>query len=298
MNFKIPSPLQKIELPLLTEHSVQLFIKRDDLIHPEVSGNKWRKLKYNFEKAKQEKKETLLTFGGAFSNHISATAAAGKSLGIKTIGIIRGEELVEKPLNKTLSKAKEQGMQLIFVSRDEYKSRYEKWYLDELKMKHSNTLVVPEGGANYYGVTGCVDIVSEIDVEFDVITTACGTGTTLAGIVLGLKEHQKAIGFPALKGDFMRAEVNSHLFNFLLDDDTVLEYQDQFEICEDYHFGGYAKTTDELLSFMSQFKSDTTIELDKVYTSKMMFGLLNQIEEGSYDNKRIIVLHTGGLQGN
>lgn len=298
MVLQIPSPLHKVKLPLLTEHNVKLFIKRDDLIHPEISGNKWRKLKYNIEKAKQEKKDTLLTFGGAFSNHIAATAAAGKLLNIKTIGIIRGEELENKPLNDTLSKAKLNGMELRFVSRSEYQFRYEKSYLDDLKMQNPYTLIVSEGGANYYGVAGCVDIVKEIEIDFDIIATACGTGTTMSGLILGLKEHQKAIGYSSLKGNFMRDEINKHLFNFLLDNDAVQEYQDSFEICEDYHFGGYGKTTQELFDFMSQFKIDTNIELDKVYTSKMFYGLFKQIKEGVHDNKTIVALHTGGLQGN
>ena len=298
MSLQIPSPLHQFNLPLLTKHGVTMFIKRDDLIHPEISGNKWRKLKYNIEKAQQEYKGTVLTFGGAYSNHIAATASAGKMFGINTIGIIRGEELAHKPLNKTLSKAQEKGMKLYFVSREEYQNRNEKWYLDELAMKHPKTRIVPEGGANYYGVAGCIDIVNEIDVDFDFITTACGTGTTFSGLILGLKEHQKAVGFSALKGNFMQKEINKHLYNFLLDDETVSEYKNQVEVIEDYHFGGYGKTTPEQLEFMHQFYIDTNIELDKVYTSKMMYGIFDLIQKGGFNNKTIVVLHTGGLQGN
>lgn len=296
--FNENTPLQQIHLPLLTEHQVKLFIKRDDLIHPEVSGNKWRKLKYNIEKAKQEKKDTLLTFGGAYSNHIAATAAAGELLGIKTVGIIRGDELANKPLNKTLAKAKEQGMDLYFVSREDYQARYEEWYLADLAMKHHNSLIIPEGGANYYGVAGCADIVSEVDIDFDFITTACGTGTTLAGIITTLKPHQKAIGFSALKGNFMKDSINKALYNYFLDKETVEDLKGQFEVCEDFHFGGYGKTTNELIDFMQQFNTDTSIELDKVYTAKMFYGLRQQIKQGKYNGKTIVALHTGGLQGN
>jgi 1-aminocyclopropane-1-carboxylate deaminase len=198
--FQENTPLHRIQLPLLTEHDVKLFIKRDDLIHPEVSGNKWRKLKYNIEKLKQEKKDVLLTFGGAYSNHIAATAAAGKFLGVKTIGFIRGEELANEPLNKTLKKAKDDGMELHFISREDYSARMEKWYIDDLHQKFPNTHIVPEGGANFYGVTGCTEIVSEVDIDFDIIACACGTGTTFAGMLIGLKSHQQALGFSVLKG--------------------------------------------------------------------------------------------------
>ncbi|MFP5470600.1 MAG: 1-aminocyclopropane-1-carboxylate deaminase/D-cysteine desulfhydrase [Bacteroidia bacterium] len=296
--FQENTPLHRIQLPLLTEHDVKLFIKRDDLIHSEVSGNKWRKLKYNIEKLKQEKKDGLLTFGGAYSNHIAATAAAGKLLGVKTIGFIRGEELAHEPLNKTLQKAKDDGMELHFISREDYSARNEKWHIDDLHQKFPNTHIVPEGGANFYGVTGCTEIVTEIDVDFDIIACACGTGTTLAGILVGLKTHQLALGFSVLKGDFMRQEVNAHLFNYFLDETTVEDYQTQLEINEDYHFGGYGKTTQALFDFMQWFKSENNIELDKVYTAKLFFGLLEEIKKSSYDNKTIIAVHTGGLQGN
>jgi 1-aminocyclopropane-1-carboxylate deaminase len=296
--FKENTPLHRIQLPLLTEHGVKLFIKRDDLIHPEVSGNKWRKLKYNIEKFKQEKKDALLTFGGAYSNHIAATAAVGRILGIKTIGFIRGEELAKEPLNNTLNKAKEDGMQLHFISRDEYAARNEKWFVDDLHLKFPNTHIVPEGGANFYGVTGCTDIAKEIDIDFDIITCACGTGTTLAGMLIGLKPHQNALGFSVLKGEFMRQEINTHLYNYFLDESTVDDYQNQLEINEYYHFGGYGKTTQELFDFMHWFKQETTIELDKIYTAKLFFALLEEIKKGNYSNKTIIAIHTGGLQGN
>lgn len=292
------TPLQRIQLPLLTEHDVKLFIKRDDLIHPEVSGNKWRKLKYNIEKLKQEKKDGLLTFGGAYSNHIAATAAAGKLLGVKTIGFIRGEELADESLNKTLQKAKDDGMELHFISREDYSARNEKWYMDDLHQKFPNTHIVHEGGANFYGVTGCTEIVTEIEIDFDIITCACGTGTTLAGILVGLKPHQQALGFSVLKGNFMRNEIRAHLYNYFIDDATVEDYQMQLEINEDFHFGGYGKTTQTLFDFMQWFASETNIELDKIYTAKMFYGLLEEIKKGKYDNKIIIAVHTGGLQGN
>lgn len=296
--FKEHTPLQPIDLPVLTEHGITLFIKRDDLIHPEVSGNKWRKLKYNIAKARQEKKESILTFGGAYSNHIAATAAAGKALGIKTIGLIRGEELAEKPLNSTLQKARGNGMELHFLAREDYNLKDEQWFLEEMHAKYPNTHIVPEGGANFYGVTGCSDIVKEIDIDFDVIACACGTGTTLAGMLLALKPQQKALGFSVLKGNFMREAVNQHLFNYFLEESVVEDYQSQLDINENYHCGGYAKSTPELLGFMQRFTKETGIELDKIYTAKLLFGLFQEIKQGHFDKQTIVAVHTGGLQGN
>ena len=212
------SPLQKLESPLLTEANIHLYIKRDDLIHPCFGGNKWRKLKYNLNYAREHGFDTLLTFGGAWSNHVYATAAAGKQFGFNTIGIIRGEK--QTPLNPTLSFAEKCGMQLHYVSRSQYRHRHEAGFLDETRKKFGNVYILPEGGSNELAISGCKEIVKEINNEletFDVICCACGTGSTMAGIIdaisTGKTTHtQTAIGFSALKGgEFLTTEINRFL---------------------------------------------------------------------------------------
>lgn len=278
--FNLPSPLQKIETALTKQFNVNLFIKRDDLIHPEISGNKWRKLKYNIEQAKSENKDIILTFGGAYSNHITATAAAGKYIGLKTIGIIRGEE--HQPLNKSLQFAKDCGMQLLYLNREDYKN---KKYSHLISHISSSPFILPEGGANELALKGCAEIVDELDIDFDFICCACGTGTTITGIAANLKPHQSAIGIAVLKHDKLLEEL-----------------EDKFSIqnsklnIHNYHFGGYAKTTPELIQFIKNFYNEHQILLDYVYTGKMMFGIFDLIAQNYFpENTTIIVVHTGGV---
>jgi 1-aminocyclopropane-1-carboxylate deaminase len=275
--FQLPTPLQKIENDLTRLHKINLFLKRDDLIHPDIPGNKWRKLKYNVEQALQERKDTILTYGGAFSNHITATAAAGKHLGFKTIGVIRGEAYV--PLNKSLQFAKDQGMELFYMDRQSYRNK--DFHLD---LDLTDIYEVPEGGANELGVKGCKEIVSEIDMDFDFICSACGTGTTLAGIAMDLQAHQKAIGFPVLKGgDFLFEEVRKY-------------GAESFELQTAYHFGGYAKTSPELIQFIKDFYREHQIMLDYVYTGKMMYGIFDLISKQYFpENSTLVAVHTGGV---
>ncbi|HUM52209.1 MAG TPA: pyridoxal-phosphate dependent enzyme, partial [Chitinophagales bacterium] len=223
--FQLPSPLQKIETALTRQFNIHLFIKRDDLIHPEISGNKWRKLKYNIEQAKQENKTTILTFGGAYSNHITATAAAGKYFGLRTIGIIRGEAY--QPLNKSLKFATDCGMELVYVDREKYKTKN----MDSFLTTQDSRLIyfLPEGGANELALKGCAEITNELDVDFDYICCACGTGTTIAGIASNLKPHQQAIGFAVLKHDKLQEEIIEKFPN-LKSEISILNS----------HFGGYA----------------------------------------------------------
>lgn len=265
---------------------IQLTIKREDLLHPHISGNKFRKLKYNIQQAKQEGKELLLTFGGAYSNHIAATAAAGKEYGLKTVGVIRGEELAAKPEdNTTLAFARQCGMELEFITREEYRHKTDESILSRLKDKHGDFYLVPEGGTNSLAVKGCEEILTPEDGKFTHIACAVGTGGTLAGIANSALPGQKVLGFPALKAD-------------LSDDITKFAKQANWELVTGYHFGGYAKINEQLIRFINDFYQSTGIPLDPVYTGKMVFGVIDSIKRGSFPEKAdILLIHTGGLQG-
>lgn len=267
--------------------SIKLFIKREDLLHPVVSGNKFRKLKYNIIQAKEEKHTLLVTFGGAFSNHIAAVAYACKEAGLRSIGIIRGDELeAEIENNPTLKFAETCGMQFKFVSREEYNQKTESSYKQVLIQKHGRHYLLPEGGTNQLAIKGCEEILQDSDADFNYICCAIGTGGTISGIINSAKPHQKVLGFPALKADFLTEEI------------TKFAKKDNWSLISDYHFGGYAKVTDELIAFMNEFYVNNNFLLDPVYTSKMVFGTLDLIEKGYFaDNVKILLIHTGGLQG-
>ena len=272
-----------LELP----NGISLYIKREDLIHPFVSGNKFRKLKYNLLEAKTQNKDTLLTFGGAFSNHIAAVAYAGKDKGFKTIGIIRGDELRDKiSENPTLQFAENCGMQFEFVSREEYRLKGENHFLEKLKMKFGDFYLIPEGGTNELAIKGCEEILTENDAEFDFVCCAIGTGGTISGIINSVLGHQKVLGFPSLKGDFLQDEIRNFVEN------------QNWELITDYHFGGYGKVSEELIAFINQFYAETKIPLDPIYTGKMVFGVINLISENYFPaNSKILLIHTGGIQG-
>lgn len=278
-------PIQEITLNFDTD--VRLFIKREDLIHPFVSGNKFRKLKYNLAEAKKEKQTILVTFGGAFSNHIAAVAAAGKNNGFKTIGIIRGEELASKiDTNPTLQFAASQGMQFKFVTRKVYREKTSKEFLAQLTEEFGRFYTIPEGGTNKLAVKGCTEIITEATKEFDTICCAVGTGGTIAGISKGAFSHQKILGFPALKGDFLQQEVSQ------------FTTKNNWELIHEYHFGGYGKVTEELIAFINTIKKQTSIPLDPIYTGKMLYGIIDLIKKGYFAKQnRILAIHTGGLQG-
>lgn len=290
MGFPVHSPIQEVQIDLLTEKGVSLWVKRDDLIHPDISGNKSRKLKYNLLQAEKEGQKTLLTFGGAYSNHIAATAFAAKLFGFKSIGIIRGER--PKNENATLIKARADGMKLKFVSRREYSQKTEKAFLENLKKEFGDFYCIPEGGANSLAVKGCSEILQEVEMDFDFVCVPCGTGTTLAGIISSLKYDQKALGFPVLKGGgFIENEVRKLLGNEIP--------ADKMELIIDYHFGGYAKIKPELVGFVNWFYSESGIPLDLVYTAKMFYGIFDLLEMGFFPQEsKILAVHTGGLQGN
>ncbi|TVZ56773.1 1-aminocyclopropane-1-carboxylate deaminase [Lutibacter sp. Hel_I_33_5] len=283
---------QQVFLPILEEKKVEFFIKREDEIHPFVSGNKFRKLKYNLKEAKKLKKNTLLTFGGAYSNHIVATAVAGKLSGFKTIGIIRGEELdinLSNTLatNSTLNEAHKNGMKFLFVPREEYRRKNTFGYIEKLKNRFGDFYLIPEGGTNCLAVDGCEEILEKEDKNFDYVCSAVGTGGTISGIINSSKKKQKILGFPALKGGFLRDDINQ-----------FVRVSDNWKLIKDYHFEGYAKYNDELIRFINEFKQETSIPLDPIYTGKMLFGILDLIKKDHFpENSKILVIHTGGLQG-
>lgn len=268
------------------KNNISLFIQRDDLLHPIVSGNKFRKLKYNILEANRLNKQIILTFGGAFSNHIVATAFAAKKANLQSIGIIRGEELANQKLNKTLQFAKDYGMEFEFISRENYQNKTKTFFLKELELKYPNSLILPEGGSNELAVKGCSEITKNHQNQFDFIAVAVGTGTTIAGICNASKKNMKILGFPALKGDFLENEICKFAKN------------KNWQLITDFHFGGYAKTTPELISFLNHFYNKYKIPLDPIYTGKMMFGIFHLIENNFFpENSSIIAIHTGGLQG-
>ena len=271
----------------LFPNSISVQIKREDLIYPFVSGNKFRKLKYNLLQAKEENQETLLTFGGAFSNHIAAVAFAGKEKGFKTIGIIRGDELGSKIAeNPTLSFAQNCGMQLEFISREEYRLKSESSFLENLKAKFGSFYHIPEGGTNALAIKGCQEILTEDDAEFDYICCSIGTGGTISGIINSVLPHQKVLGFPALKGDFLKEEICNFVQN------------ENWELLTDYHFGGYGKVNEALIGFINQFYTENQIPLDPIYTGKMVFGVIDLIKKNYFPAKsKILLIHTGGIQG-
>ncbi len=285
------SIIQEVTLPDNKDY-VKVFIKRDDLIHSEISGNKWRKLKYNLFYASENKYETILTFGGAFSNHIYAVAAAGKLFGFKTIGIIRGEEHL--PLNPTLSFAVNCGMELHYLDRTTYRNRDDVEFRNEIGKKFGNPYVVPEGGSNMLALRGVEELVYSIDIEYDYICCANGTGGTISGIISALEGNKKILGFPALKGAG---------FLYQVIDKFVELYKDKkfnnYELVQDYNFGGYAKINKELVEFIEKFEYLNDIPLDPIYTGKMFFGINDMIKNKLFEKGyKIIAVHTGGLQGN
>lgn len=289
---KIQIKNQKVCLPEIENSGVELYIKREDQIHPYISGNKYRKLKYNIFEAEKLNYKSLLTFGGAYSNHISAVAYVGKEFGFQTIGIIRGEELgydLSKTLatNPTLAQAAKDGMQFKFVSRSDYKNKTSSDFKAKLVEKFGRCYVIPEGGTNKFAVKGCTEILTKFDHKFDVVCTSVGTGGTIAGIINSLENHQKAIGFSALKGDFLLQEIKPYTIP-----------NKNWSLNLDYHFGGYAKISKELIDFINRFKEETQIPLDPVYTGKMVYGIVDLICNGYFKKgTKILAIHTGGLQG-
>ena len=284
-----PTPIIELKSVVLAESGVRILIKREDLNHEYASGNKWWKLKYNLEEATRIGHDTLLTFGGAYSNHIYATAAAAKELGLKSIGIIRGENTL--PLNHTLAFAESCGMKLHYLTREEYRDKADASFIQKLHNQFGDFYLIPEGGTNGLAVKGVAEFGTALinEVDFDYLCLPVGTGGTMAGIVKALAGRKKIVGFSVLKGGgFLSAEVKK----------WTADSFSNWNIEQDYHFGGYAKTTNELIKFISEFEKQHQLPLDQVYTAKMMFGILDLIQKGYFKRgSTILALHTGGLQG-
>jgi 1-aminocyclopropane-1-carboxylate deaminase len=279
--------LSRNEIIPINHPNITLHIKREDLLHPTIPGNKWRKLKYNLIQAKANGQRKLLTFGGAFSNHIAAVAAAGKEFGFETIGIIRGDELsTEIAANPTLSFAGNSGMSLHFVSRESYQNKGSEEFVKHLENQYGDFYLIPEGGTNAHAIKGCEEILTGDDFVFDYICCAVGTGGTISGLINSARENQHVLGFSALKGDFLE------------DDIRTITSKSNWKLITDYHFGGYGKINAELIGFINDFYRKTKIPLDPVYTSKMLFGVMDLINKGYFrEGSKILVIHTGGLQG-
>ncbi len=282
---------QQLNDCLLRKKEITLVVKREDLLHEHVSGNKFRKLYYNVIEAQEKGYDTILTFGGAFSNHIAATAAAGKELGIKTIGVIRGDELdenFEKTLreNPTLGFAVSQGMQLHFVSRKAYRQKTNPDFITNLFQLFGKFYLVPEGGTNELAVKGTEEILTPEDYSFDYICSAVGTGGTIAGLINSAKPHQKVLGFPALKENFLHRDIAKYA------------QSQNWALIRDYHFGGFAKIDKKLVEFINMVHTLHNLPLDPIYTGKMLYGIIDLIKKDYFPKgSKILVIHTGGLQG-
>lgn len=287
------SKIEEIQFSPLHNSGIRLFVLRDDLIHPFLSGNKWRKLKYNIPDILKEPNTVMVTFGGAWSNHLIASAAAGKIYGFETIGIVRGEEGV---MNDALRFAQKCGMNLYYISREEYRKRKDPEFLSHIEnnlriffpsiLQNKNIFHLPEGGSNAAAVKGCEEIPSAIPMHTDYICCACGTGATLAGIARGLKHNQKALGIPVLKAEsFMQKDVMQWNVN-----------PENFELHFGYSFGGYAKFSTELINFCHDFSKETNVPIEPVYTGKLFFALTQLIRQGYFIKGSVITaVHSGGL---
>jgi 1-aminocyclopropane-1-carboxylate deaminase len=285
-------PLEPFNHPLLLKHNVSVNIKRDDLLHDVVSGNKLYKLMFNLEQFKRSRKKTLITFGGAYSNHLHATAFMGKESKFQTVAIVRGEQLL--PLNPTLKDCTDWGMILEPVSRSSYRQKQASPDIQHIISKYPSAYVVPEGGANELGVLGAAKILEGVDQKkVDVVVVACGTGVTMAGIVSACEPHVLVVGMPALKAhNWMASEIQGWL-------DVVNCSNTNWMVECDYHFGGYGKTKSELLQFIEKMAQDYQLLLDPIYTGKAFYGLLKMIELGEIvSGSRVLFIHSGGLQGN
>ncbi|MET7366928.1 pyridoxal-phosphate dependent enzyme [Streptomyces sp. NPDC005566] len=269
----LPSPLQAAEDERFARHGVTLLLKRDDLIHPDLPGNKWRKLAPNLRAAAGH---TVLTFGGAYSNHLRATAAAGRLLGFPTVGVVRGDELAGRPLNPSLARCAADGMRLHFVDRATYRSKTAPEVLDGLLSLFGACTVLPEGGSNALAAQGCTALGQELRGQGDTVAVACGTGGTLAGLAAGLAPGQRALGIPVLRGGFL--------------EDVVLNLQHeafgartgQWSLDERFHFGGYARTTPGLHAFADDFEDRHGLPVERLYVAKLLYALTALAEEGAF----------------
>jgi 1-aminocyclopropane-1-carboxylate deaminase len=290
--FLLPSPCEKVIHNSLEKHEIKLFVKRDDLIHHEISGNKYRKLKYNLEYILNNNISSIITFGGAYSNHLYATAALCNYYGLQSYGVVRGDGL--DPDNPTLQFCIKNGMTLHFVCREEYRNKNNSSVVKKIIAQYNSAYVIPEGGSNQLSLLGVEEIWSELSVQLDktpdYLFCAIGTGTTIAGLLKSAPDKCKLLGFPVLKTNHLEKEVLT----------LAGENKKGNLSCHmDYHFGGYAKTTDQLRNFIKEFEAQTGIPIDTVYNAKALYGFFDLVEKGLITKGSTIVwLHTGGLQGN
>lgn len=283
-----PSILSRIDNPLLAQDRIELWMKRDDLLHPVISGNKWRKLKYCLDQALSMGSNTVISMGGAYSNHLHALAYVGMALGLKTAGLIRGER--PEPLTPTLRDCQSWGMELRFVSRSDYRLLRQYREYDALPGIRPGEYWLPEGGAHSLALEGIKEGIEEIELPYDVLCLPCGTGTTLAGCVSAVSERVSVIGFAAVKNaGYLTDEVEK----------LLQRPYTNWTVNHDYHFGGFARTTSELSQFINEFELKHKIELEPVYSGKMIYALYDLIAKNHFQpGQRVIALHTGGLQGN
>ncbi|MFJ9039507.1 1-aminocyclopropane-1-carboxylate deaminase/D-cysteine desulfhydrase [Streptomyces sp. NPDC102406] len=272
---RLPSPLMEVDDDRFARHGVRLLLKRDDLIHPDLIGNKWRKLAPNLAVAQGR---PLLTFGGAYSNHLRATAAAGRLLGVPTLGVVRGQELADRPLNPSLARCVADGMRLHFVDRSTYRAKSDPEVLATLldAVGVVDAYVVPEGGSNALAVEGCTDLGRELRGRADVAAVACGTGGTLAGLAAGLAPGQRAIGVSVLKGDFLAADVRT------LQEAAFGSPRGSWSVEDRFHFGGYARVPTELVSFADDFEQRHGLPVERLYVAKMLYALVALTEAGTF----------------
>lgn len=284
IDLPVYSPVEQILFPLFTQKGVKVFVKRDDLIHPYISGNKWRKLKYILRDAENRNKKHLITFGGAYSNHLLACACAAAKFGFKSTGIVRGEEV----RNEILLFSRLLGMNLRFTDRESYRDKaglFQKHFEDD-----QDAYFIDEGGAGKLAAMGCSELIGELAEEYDHIFCAAGTGTTAAGILSGIASHSLSSQMhiiPVLKGvEYLKSEIQN------------LSGFSSFEFHTDYHFGGYAKTSPELLAFIQNFCSNTGILIDPVYTGKMFYSIFDMVSKDHFKpGTKILAIHTGGASG-
>tara|TARA_B100001057_G_scaffold501048_1_gene620024 strand:- start:788 stop:1666 length:879 start_codon:yes stop_codon:yes gene_type:complete len=286
MNFKLPSKIKELKLNINNSNNIKLFIKREDLIHDIVSGNKWRKLNYNFKYIKEKKIKKILSFGGAYSNHLHALSWLAKKNNIKSFGLVRGCKLsIENP---TLSFCKKNKMDLFFLDRSTYRnSKYNNPIFKKIIKSEENVFVIPEGGFNEFGIKGCEEIMDEVNEHYDIICCSIGSGCTSVGIIKSLKFDQSFLGFSSFKNNYQIKNIISEKVKTM-----------NWEINSEYNFGGFGQVNDELKKFIKDFKNTYAIMLDPIYTSKLFFGLFDMISKNKLPkDSRILVLHTGGLQG-
>ncbi|MFI0982512.1 1-aminocyclopropane-1-carboxylate deaminase/D-cysteine desulfhydrase [Streptomyces sp. NPDC021093] len=284
---QLPSPLTPVEDDRFGRHGVRLLLKRDDLIHPDLPGNKWRKLEPNLRAAAGR---PLLTFGGAYSNHLRATAAAGRLLGFPTVGVVRGDELAGRPLNPSLAQCAADGMHLRFVSRTDYRRRTDPDFVAGLLpgTPFPEAYVVPEGGSNAAAARGCTALGRELHGAADVVAVACGTGGTLAGLAAGLAPEQRALGVPVLAGGFLGAEVRA------LQHSAFGGPAGDWALADGFHFGGYARTPPELVDFAADFEGRHGMPVERVYVAKMLYALVALVGDGAFPRgTRLVAVVTG-----